>query len=449
MCPATIAYPREVSSARPAETAIFVDRVSKQFDLPREQVHTLKERFLHPFKSTQTDTLHALRDVSFDVRKGEFFGIAGRNGSGKSTLLKCVAGIYGVTAGDIYVNGAVSTFIELGVGFNPDLPATDNILLNATMLGLSPRASRERIDAVLDFAELREFADLKLKNYSSGMLVRLAFSVMIQVDAEVLIIDEVLAVGDAAFQQKCYDEFERIRRSGKTVLFVTHDMNAVRRFCDRAVLLEKGRLIAEGDPEDVGVRYLQLNFSAEARAAEREAAEAAAAAPVASGEAAPATPAVFHGDEGATLGDGGAEITEAWFEDEAGAPQYTLANGEPAAFAMRVRFSEDVQDPLFAMSLLNGQRMQLFSAASVFTDPAPGRFRAGEEAVWRVRFDNILGPDRYHVTCAVTLTDGRWLQLRERMFSIVITSTRPTGSLVDVPYRLDLQRAPSTEGMPR
>jgi ABC-type multidrug transport system ATPase subunit len=144
------------------------------------------------------------------------------------------------------------------------------------MLGLSPRASRTRIDAVLDFAELREFADLKLKNYSSGMLVRLAFSVMIQVDAEVLIIDEVLAVGDAAFQQKCYDEFERIRRSGKTVLFVTHDMNAVRRFCDRAVLLEKGRLIAEGDPEDVGVRYLQLNFSAEARAAEREAAEAAA-----------------------------------------------------------------------------------------------------------------------------------------------------------------------------
>jgi ABC-type polysaccharide/polyol phosphate transport system ATPase subunit len=408
MCPATIAYPRHVSSARPAETAIFVDRVSKQFDLPREQVHTLKERFLHPFKSTQTDTLHALRDVSFDVRKGEFFGIAGRNGSGKSTLLKCVAGIYGVTTGDIYVNGAVSTFIELGVGFNPDLPATDNILLNATMLGLSPRASRTRIDAVLDFAELREFADLKLKNYSSGMLVRLAFSVMIQVDAEVLIIDEVLAVGDAAFQQKCYDEFERIRRSGKTVLFVTHDMNAVRRFCDRAVLLEKGRLIAEGDPEDVGVR-----------------------------------------DEGATLGDGGAEITEAWFEDEAGAPQYTLANGEPAAFAMRVRFTEDVQDPLFAMSLLNGQRMQLFSAASVFSDPTPGRFRAGEEAVWRVRFDNILGPDRYHVTCAVTLTDGRWLQLRERMFSIVITSTRPTGSLVDVPYRLDLERAPSTEGLPR
>ena len=135
----------------------------------------------------------------------------------------------------------MSTFIELGVGFNPDLPARDNAMLNATMLGLSPREARRRFDSVIDFAELREFVDLKIKNYSSGMLVRLAFSVMIHVDAEILLIDEVLAVGDAAFQQKCYDEFERIRASGATVLFVTHDMSAVQRFCDRALLLEHGR----------------------------------------------------------------------------------------------------------------------------------------------------------------------------------------------------------------
>jgi ABC-type polysaccharide/polyol phosphate transport system ATPase subunit len=228
--------------------AVAADRVSKRFELPREQVHTLKERALHPFRGGQVDVLQALRDVSFQVEPGEFFGIVGRNGSGKSTLLKCLAGIYGTDVGSLHVNGNLSAFIELGVGFNMDLAARDNILLNATLLGLSPREARHRYDAIIDFAELREFTDLKIKNYSTGMLVRLAFAVMIQVDADILLIDEVLAVGDASFQQKCFDEFERIHREGKTVLLVTHDMNSVTRFCQRAMLLERGRVVAIGDP---------------------------------------------------------------------------------------------------------------------------------------------------------------------------------------------------------
>src|SRR5213078_1375216 len=226
--------------------AVVVDDVSKSFRLPHERVHTLKERALHPLRRSGHDTLRALRDVSFVVERGEFFGIVGRNGSGKSTLLKCLAGIYATDRGQIYVNGRMSTFIELGVGFNPDLPARDNVMINATMLGLSPREARRRFDSVIDFAELRDFTDLKLKNYSSGMMVRLAFSVMIQVDAEILLIDEVLAVGDAAFQQKCFEEFERIKRSHSTVLFVTHDMGSVQRFCDRALLLEHGKIAELG-----------------------------------------------------------------------------------------------------------------------------------------------------------------------------------------------------------
>ena len=150
--------------------------------------------------------------------------------------------------GEIYVNGRVSTFIELGVGFNMELAARENVVINGTMLGLSPREARRRTDEVLEFAELREFADLRLKNYSSGMLVRLAFAVMIQVDADVLLIDEVLAVGDAAFQQKCFDEFARLREEGRTVLLVTHDMGAVERFCDRALLLERGRVVRDREP---------------------------------------------------------------------------------------------------------------------------------------------------------------------------------------------------------
>src|SRR3954468_12160871 len=190
-----------MTAAQDSAPAVVVDGVSKAFRLPHEKVHTLKERALHPFKRSRYDRLQALDNLSFVVPKGEFFGIVGRNGSGKSTLLKCLAGIYGVDSGGIYINGRVSTFIELGVGFNPDLAARDNMTINAIMLGLSPREARERFDHVIEFAELGEFTDLKLKNYSSGMQVRLAFSVMIQVDADILLIDEVLAVGDAAFQQ--------------------------------------------------------------------------------------------------------------------------------------------------------------------------------------------------------------------------------------------------------
>src|SRR5919205_2792206 len=186
--------------------AIVVEGVSKRFRRPHEQMHTLKERALHPFRRRAFDSFTAVDGVSFAVRKGEFFGIVGRNGSGKSTLLKLIAGIYKANGGEIWVDGRMSTFIELGVGFNPDLAARDNVILNGIMLGLTPAEARERYERVLEFSELREFEHLKLKNYSSGMHVRLAFSVMIQVDADVLLIDEVLAVGDASFQQKCFDQ---------------------------------------------------------------------------------------------------------------------------------------------------------------------------------------------------------------------------------------------------
>src|SRR5438477_378977 len=239
---------------------IVADAVVKSFRVPEERIHTLKERVLHPLRRTRHERFPALDGVSFEVKRGEFFGIAGRNGSGKSTLLKCLAGIYGVDQGRIWVKGRLSTFIELGVGFNPDLAAKDNVVMNGIMMGLSPREARARYDEVIEFAELREFEELKLKNYSSGMHVRLAFSVAIQVDADVLLIDEVLAVGDAAFQQKCFDVFTRMREEGRTIVFVTHDMGAVTRFCHRAMLLERGEAVIIGDPRDVADRHLEIAF---------------------------------------------------------------------------------------------------------------------------------------------------------------------------------------------
>jgi len=405
----------------PPIPAVAVAGVSKTFELPHERVHTLKERALHPLRRTRTDTLHALRDVSFDVAHGEFFGIIGRNGSGKSTLLKCLAGIYAADRGAIYLNGRLSAFIELGVGFSMDLPARDNVIINATMLGLSPREARKRFKAVVDFAELHEFVDLKLKNYSSGMLVRLAFAVMIQVDADILLIDEVLAVGDAAFQQKCFDEFVRIREEGRTILLVTHDMGAVHRFCDRAMLLERGGMVAVGDPDTVGNRYLEMNFSEAARdhaAHDRERASTE------------------------RMGDGDAEIVEAWFETPAGERATVLPTGSRAVFAARVRFAAAVEDPLFGVVLQNERRETILAASNLWSNPMTGRFAAGDEATYRVTFDNHLVPARYHATPAVARQGGgiAWIDRRERMLSVLVSGQSRTDAVVDLPYDVQVER---------
>ena len=397
----------------PALPAVAVDGVSKTFRLPHERVHTLKERALHPLRRMGHEKLQALEAVSFAVEEGEFFGIVGRNGSGKSTLLKCLAGIYAVDSGRIYVNGRMSTFIELGVGFNADLPARDNVMINATMLGLSPREARRRYDAVIDFAELRDFEDLKLKNYSSGMEVRLAFSVMMQVDAEVLLIDEVLAVGDASFQQKCFDEFARIRREGRTLLLVTHDMGNVQRFCDRAMLIERGEVVELGEPGRVASRYIEMNFGR----GEQQ-----------SGD-----------DEAGRYGDGRATIEEAWFEDADGERAPTLPSGTRCTFCFRVQFREEVADPLFGFVLADDRETPVFEASNVM-QPAAGRFAAGDEATVRIAFECLLSGGRYRATPAVAHGGSgvAWIDRRERFASVVVTGARATDAVLDVPFDLEV-----------
>jgi ABC-type polysaccharide/polyol phosphate transport system ATPase subunit len=229
--------------------------VSKSFRLPHQQRTTFKEHFLHPFDRTTYEQQEALHDISFTVAEGEFFGVIGPNGSGKSTLLKIIAGIYRANAGSVKINGRLSPFIELGVGFNPELSARQNVQINATLLGLTPRQLRSRFDEIFAFAELEQFADQKLKNFSSGMHVRLAFSIAIQVEFDILLLDEVLAVGDQAFQVKCLEAFDRFREAGKTIVFVSHDLGAVERHCDRALLLKHGRPVALGNPSDVIAAY--------------------------------------------------------------------------------------------------------------------------------------------------------------------------------------------------
>lgn len=241
------------------EIAVEVNDIHKEFILPQHKNSTFKQTVVNIVKKNNKVTQKVLDGVSFNVNKGDFFGIVGRNGSGKSTLLKLIAGVYTPTEGYININGGLTPFIELGVGFNPELSGRDNVYLNGALLGYNRKQVDEMYDEIVDFAELAPFMDQKLKNYSSGMQVRLAFSIAIKAKNEILIFDEVLAVGDEAFQRKCLDTFERYRADGQTVILVTHDMATVKQFCNRAVLIDKGKVIKIGNPISVADKYSYLN----------------------------------------------------------------------------------------------------------------------------------------------------------------------------------------------
>ena len=238
------------------QIAVKVDHVSKYFKLPTEATNSLRTALVNRFKGIKGyKEQHVLKDISFEVEKGDFFGILGRNGSGKSTLLKIISEIYVPEKGTVTIDGKLVSFIELGVGFNPELTGRENVYMNGAMLGFSTAEIDAMYDDIVDFAELHEFMNQKLKNYSSGMQVRLAFSVAIKAQGDILILDEVLAVGDEAFQRKCNDYFQERKKSGKTTILVTHDMGAVKKYCNKAVLIENGLVKAIGDPEDVANQY--------------------------------------------------------------------------------------------------------------------------------------------------------------------------------------------------
>lgn len=242
------------------DLAIKVDNLRKTFKIPHERISTLRGAFINVFKNKTYEEFEALDKVSFEVKKGEFVGIIGRNGSGKSTLLKLLAGIYKPDAGEVRINGLISPFLELGIGFQPELSGRDNIYLNATVLGLTKKQIDDRFDDIVDFSELRRFIDQKIKNYSSGMQVRLAFSVAIHANRDILLMDEVLAVGDINFQRKCFEVFFKYRDQGKTILLVTHDVGQVQQYCDRAILLRYGRVAVIGSPEKIVTEYISQNI---------------------------------------------------------------------------------------------------------------------------------------------------------------------------------------------
>jgi ABC-type polysaccharide/polyol phosphate transport system ATPase subunit len=384
-----------------APIAIRIEELRKTFRIPEHRVHTLKERTLHPLRRDKFDVFEVLKGVSFEVVQGEFFGIVGRNGSGKSTLLKCLAGIYRTDGGTIAVAGRLSPFIELGVGFNPDLTARDNVLINAVMMGLTPREARARLDEIISFAELERFVDQKLKNYSSGMQVRLAFAVMIQSDPDVLLIDEVLAVGDAAFQQKCIDVFYRLRGEGKTIVLVTHEMGLVERFCHRALKLSG----------EIGRAYLSENFAT-------------------------VDSSHLQGSESAQI-----RLVDAWVTDTSGARIDAVSFREWLRIHVVLEARQPISRPGVSIWLSNEDGVRVFAAGARENGEALADLEAGERLEFSIIVQNPLSAGRYYVGCGVTQgSAGLEILLFRNRAADIVSYGADLHSLVNVEFEPSVTR---------
>lgn len=346
------------------EAAIIIDGLHKSFKLPHEQHSGIKQlvvNFAQHKKGFEVQKV--LNNVSFEIKQGEFFGIVGRNGSGKSTLLKLLAGIYVPDRGLVQVNGTLTPFIELGVGFNPELTGRENVFMNGALLGFGKHDVESMYDDIVEFAELEKFMDQKLKNYSSGMQVRLAFSIAIRAKTDILLLDEVLAVGDAAFQKKCFDYFMQLKREERTVILVTHDMSAVRQYCDRALMLEKGEIICIGSVEKTAQAYQRLfdgNATDESNSDNR-------------------------------WGSGKIMVKEA-----------ILKNRNAQEFSLRTTFTVNtsIEKPIFGFTVHNSRGANIFEANTLRLPIDVNAVKDGDVLTLNWTFPNILATDKYSVSVA-------------------------------------------------
>ncbi len=401
--PAASTPPRSRGASVDGRVVIEARGVDKTFNIPDHKVDTLKERATHPFRRVEHRRLRALQSVSFDIHQGEFFGIVGRNGSGKSTLLKILASIYRADAGRVRMAGRVAPFIELGVGFNPELSARENVVLNGVLMGLGRREAQRRLGEVIEFAELEDFVDLKLKNYSSGMMVRLAFAIMVQADADIMLIDEVLAVGDAAFAQKCMDFFYEKREAGKTIVLVTHDMPTVQSLCHRAMLLHDGEMRFIGAPEDAALRYYRLNF-AQMGDDKKQA------------------------DEPDVVLDLNVRVLEATLRDPQGGASENVEQGTPIQVDILIEAARPLAGPTFTGHVVNEEGVVVTAFTRTLEQPveAGGRIRLTGE------IENRLVPGRYYIDCWVRHDEHQSLMAIQalRLLRFVVYGTAPRHGVV-------------------
>lgn len=362
------------------DVAIKVEGVHKSFKLPHENVNSLKSSIVNFWRHKRGyEMQHVLKGVSFEIKKGEFFGIVGRNGSGKSTLLKLISQIYTPDKGNIQVNGKLTPFIELGVGFSPELSGRDNVYLNGALLGFSREEMDAMYDEIVEFAELERFMDQKLKNYSSGMQVRLAFSIAIRANSDILVLDEVLAVGDEAFQRKCFEYFAELKRNKKTVILVTHSMDSVQAFCTRAMYIEEGEIKLIGNTGEVARAYEEANRSYE----EGQAKSAA-------------------GSVKKTTGNIDLNIV---LKNQHGRGTQVLGPEDALVLDIAIISKEDILDALLALEIQRASGEKVYRVATESPNAQLGAIRRKEPKCVRLEVDNIFAEDAYEVNVYIRSID--------------------------------------------
>ena len=379
----------------------------------------------------------ALKGVSFDVPAGKTFGIVGRNGSGKSTMLKLIAGIGRPTSGDVQVHGRVSALIELGAGFHPEISGRDNVFINGMMLGLSKREVASRFDEIVAFAELEDFIDEPVKTYSSGMYMRLGFSVAINVDPDVLLVDEVLAVGDEAFTHKCLDKFADFRRRGRTVLLVTHSLDLVARFCDEALWLDQGIVRGHGDPRRVIDAYL-----IDVAAAENKALDRAHVAAVSPGD----TPSDMTKAVEGRWGSREAEILAVEFVRTDGVTAHVFESGEALAIRMRVRAHRALEDFVFGVALFTADGVCCYGTNTDIEGAEPREF-SGDGEVEFIIESLCLVAGTYKVDVAVHRRDGVPYDYHRSLYTIRVTSRLNETGIARPPHRWTFSRGIRMSGL--
>ena len=409
------------------EVAIAVKGVSKIYKLYDRNRDRLKEA-LHIGRNIHCREHFALDNVSFDVYKGETVGIIGTNGSGKSTILKIITGVLSPSAGELNIQGRISALLELGAGFNREFTGIENIYLNGTMLGFSEKEIDDKLSSILEFADIGDFVYQKVKTYSSGMFVRLAFAVAINIDPEILIVDEALSVGDVFFQNKCYRKFEDFKKQGKTILFVSHDLGSISKYCDRVILLEKGHKIGEGEPKEIIDMYKKVLVgqldSAIAQDREREEDSGSKWKDLMQ-----LNPNV---DE---YGSGLAEFVDYCAYDNSGTITNTIIKGDEFTVRVKIRFYEPIQDPIFALSFKNMQGTEITGTNTMFEKITTGTPSAGETYIVTFTQNMSLQGGEYLISLGcVGYRDGNFTVYHRLydVFNLTVISSKNTTGFYDM-----------------
>lgn len=414
-----------------SKKVIQIKHLSKMYKLYEKPSDRLKEALGLSRKKRYREH-YALHDVNFDIHEGECVGIIGTNGSGKSTILKIITGVLNPTEGEVVVDGRISALLELGAGFNMEYSGLENVYLNGTMIGFSKEEIDARLDEILSFADIGDFIHQPVKMYSSGMFVRLAFAVAINIDPEILIVDEALSVGDVFFQAKCYHKFEEFKKQGKTILFVSHDLGSISKYCDRVILLNKGHMLDEGKPKAMVDMYKQLLVKQD---------------PVKQVEIAEVKEQSWKdgfqvNPDKLEYGEKEAEIIDFVVLDHKGRKSNTIEKGTDFQIKMKVRFHEDIQQPIMAYTIKNIQGTEITGTNTMYEKVTLEHPEAGRECIVTFKQDMNLQGGEYLLSFGCTgYRDGEFCVFH-RLYdacNITVISTKNTVGFFDMNVKVSVE----------